>query len=253
MEQKLPHSGALHRALEKKFKETLVLVPFYGARYQSIKKHVEYFNSIGFDVVTLNLIFNRNPLQFKLSSNLKFGLKYIWLDQISAIFNCIPGPKVVYSFSNPAAATIQAIADRGATDIVGLITDGGPSGNLFESLLRYYQIEQPIKTIPARYLMAQVGLYSISKDWDSELHIDLKKLPKGFPILSIIGWKDPLITPQNIECVFSPHHQLDWIKLGLPQGGHLDGLKNFTQDYQPKVEAFLKRIATSLDQVSSKA
>jgi hypothetical protein len=46
-----------------------------------------------------------------------------------------------------------------------------------------------------------------------------------------------------IDKVFEPHGQIDWQKLSLPQAGHLNGLKDFREEYAPVVAQFLKEIS----------
>ena len=165
------------------------------------------------------------------SAQTGFGLIHVLADQIEQALNQIEGEKVVFSFSNPSSAAIEAISRRKASDIKGLICDSGPSGRIFESMLAYFSQIQPIPFFPARLAVAKLGQFLWSPDFSNRLHHFLENLPKGFPILSIRGWKDNLIKPDEIDCVFEPHFHLNWSKLSLPQGEHLNGFKDFNSIY----------------------
>ncbi|MEN0057697.1 MAG: hypothetical protein AAGB31_02590, partial [Bdellovibrio sp.] len=90
----------------------------------------------------------------------------------------------------------------------------------------------------------------LSVGWSPYFHKDLaahlRTFPAGFKILSIRGWKDPLIPPGHIDEIFEPHTHLEWTKLSLPEAGHLTGLRDFRQEYTPSVTRFLQSVATPL-------
>ncbi|MFN7825640.1 MAG: hypothetical protein ACK5P6_09785 [Pseudobdellovibrionaceae bacterium] len=243
---KLPFHGDLLRAPHKKYQETVVLVHFYGARKSSLKRHIEWLNEIGYDCVFFELLDTPKKVKtFLFSSQLNFGIKNIWTDQIEAILNTIPGKKIIFSFSNPSAAAIAAIVRRGAFDISALICEGGPSGDLWKSFYNYFTYEQPLKFYPLIAGAATLTNILWHPHSNEQLQHAVAQLPQSFPILSIRGWKDPLISPQMIDKVFEKHSHLDWQKLSLPLGGHLNGLKDFPHEYKPAVEQFMKEHATS--------
>jgi hypothetical protein len=242
-ETRLPSRGEIFRAVEKKFKETVLLVPFFGAEKKNLQKHIEFLNGLGFDCAIFDLRDDWSQIATNLlSSQQQFGLKHVWADQIEALLNEIPGDKIIFSFSNPSASAIEAIARRHAIDIKGLICDGGPSGQLWHSMVNYYVHQTPLPFFPLRAALALASATLWHPQFLKVIHSDLEKFPKGFRILSIRGWKDPLITPKMIDMVFEPHHQLDWQKLSLPEGQHLNGLKDFPEEYQPAVAQFLREI-----------
>ena len=49
-----------------------------------------------------------------------------------------------------------------------------------------------------------------------------------------------------IDMVFEPHEHIDWEKLSLPEGKHLNGLKDFADEYKPAVKKFLVQCATKV-------
>ncbi|MEZ0390668.1 MAG: hypothetical protein ACAH59_00530 [Pseudobdellovibrionaceae bacterium] len=241
------NAGEWQKSQQKKFKETILLVPFFGAEKKNLQRHVEFLNELGFDCVLFNLKDEWKSLASTfLSSEALFGLKHVWADQIEALLNEIPGQKIIFSFSNPTASALEAIARRRATDIQGLICDGGPSAQLWHSMVNYFTHEISLPFYPVKAFAAAATTLLWHPKFNDVIHEDLKKFPSGFRILSIRGWKDPLITPKMIDLVFDPHSQLDWQKLSLPEGKHLNGLKDFPDQYKPSVERFLKEIATPL-------
>lgn len=243
----LSSHGEWKRAPEKKFQETILLVPFFGAKKKNLHRHAEFLNRLGYDCVLFHLLdrWQQLPTNF-LSSKSQFGLKHVWADQIEALLNEIPGNKIIFSFSNPSASAIEATSRRNATDIKGMICDGGPSSQLWHSMVNFFTHEQSLYFFPLKALAAAATASLWHPRFLQVIHDDLKKFPKGFRILSIRGWKDPLITPKMIDQVFEPHSQIDWKKLSLPEGTHLNGLKDFPQEYEPAVEAFLGEISTPL-------
>lgn len=241
----LPYSATLFEATNKKFEEIIFFVHFYEGSKALLKKHIEFVNDLGFDALAFNLIEFKNFITNPISRKKFLGIKHVYADQIESLLNSTSRKKIIFAFSNPCASAIEAMYYRNCTDIKGLICDSGPSDKLLSSFFRLF------------YKYKQNGIFtSISKTilcplfWSQFLHNDINKhlnsFPPGFPILSIRGWKDELIPPDQIDQVFEGHPQLSWRKLSLPMAGHLNGLKDFTEPYTAGVEKFLKEIATPL-------
>jgi pimeloyl-ACP methyl ester carboxylesterase len=241
----LPSNGEFLPAPLKKFAESVILVPFFGAEKKSLRRHVEFLHELGYDCVLFDLRDNWREMHKNLfSAERHFGLKHTWADQIEQILNEIGGRKIVFSFSNPCASAIEAVARRHSSDIAGLICDSGPSANLRASMVNYFTYEEPIKPYALKVALAAATALSWHPRFQETTHEDLAKFPERFRILSIRGWKDKLITVDMIDQVFEPHSQIDWQKLSLPQAGHLNGLKDFHDEYAPVVAQFLKEIST---------
>jgi pimeloyl-ACP methyl ester carboxylesterase len=247
----LSFNGQWSRAPEKKFQEVVLLVPFWGGKKKNLRRHAELLNRLGFDCILFNLNddFKNIATQF-VSSKLNFGMKRVWADQIEALLNEIGGPKIVFSFSNPSASAIEAIARRSATDVTALICDSGPSGQFWSSMVNFFTFERPLPLFPLKAAAATAISFLWHPQFAKAIQQDLKAIPSGFRILSIRGWKDKLISPQMIDQVFEPNPHLDWQKLSLPQAGHLNGLKDFAEDYEPAVTQFLIEVATPLELAS---
>ncbi len=241
----LPFHGVYHSAPAKKFNELVLVVPFYGAKRHQLKRHVQFLNEQGFDCVDFELDDDIRKFYKAFSrTDGRYGFKEIWTDQIERMLNELPGRKIVFAFSNPSASAIEAIARRHASDISGLVIDSGPSGDLFESLINYYRHETKIPFYPLRVAAALGTTLVWHPKYKTIMASDLDKIPHSLKILSVRGWKDKLITPKMIDDIFEAHKQLDWQKLSLPQAGHLNGLKDFPNEYIPKVSEFLKSVST---------
>lgn len=259
-----PYEGRLFKAKNKKFEETVLFVPFFGATQRELARHVKFITDLGYDAVVFDLQktpaildFSEGPLtplkkwrdyketlKVPLSSQMKFGLKHVYADQIENMLNLIPGKKIIFSFSNPGGAAIEALARRKCVDVPGVIFDSGPSGKFVASFSNLAKYDWKINIVPLRLVLSSFLSYVWSPHLHQDLHADLDQFPKGYKILSIRGWKDRLIPPDHIDAVFEPHPNLDWRKLSLPEADHLVGLRDYREEYSPAVEKFLNEIST---------
>jgi hypothetical protein len=261
-----PYEGRLFKSRNKKYEETILFVPFFGAIQRELARHVKLVTDLGYDAVVFDL--QKTPalldfsqgiltplkkwrerqetLKVPISSQMKFGLKHVYADQIENMLNILPGKKIIFSFSNPGGAAIEALARRQCMDVTGVIFDSGPSGKFVESFSNLAKYEWKIDSIALRYILAPLLSYAWSPYLHKDLHTDLAHFPKGFKILSIRGWKDRLIPPDHIDAIFDPHQNLNWRKLSLPEADHLVGLRDYRDEYAPAVEKFLHGISTPL-------
>lgn len=261
-----PYAGRLFKSKNKKYQETVLFVPFFGAVQRELARHVKFINDLGYDCVVFDL--QKTPaildfsqgiltplkkwkelqenLKLPISSRMQFGLKHVYADQIENMLNLIPGKKIIFSFSNPGAATIEAMARRKCVDVSGAIFDSGPSGKFVESFVNLCKYDWKIDFLPLRYVLGPLLSYAWSPHLHRDVHLDLEAFPKAYKILSIRGWKDRLIPPDHIDALFEPHSKLDWRKLSLPEAEHLLGLRDFRDEYSPVVEKFMKEISTAL-------
>lgn len=247
--QEFPFDGEFFLSNNKKFEELIFFVHFYEGSKKHILRHFRLVNKLGFDAFAFHLKgTHRDLASFKLPISAKgaFGAKHIYADQIETLLNLIPGNKIIFSFSNPSAAAIEAMARRHCSDTIALICDSGPSGRFIPSMFRLFTQEYNIKSLPLKIALSPFLGIGWSPFFHKDIHRDLTTFPPGFKILSIRGWKDALIPANDIDEVFEPHKQLDWIKLSLPEAEHLTGLRDFKEDYAPVVENFLTKIATPL-------
>jgi hypothetical protein len=220
---------------------TVLFVPFYGGTKASLKKHIELVENLGFKTKFVELEFSILRILAKPFSaqTMHFGMKALWADQIESALNGISGEKILYAFSTPSAGAIEAIGRRAGHEVLGLVAEGGPTGEIWQSLLNYFTFEKPIQLWPARYIATTFCSYLLNPELNDRGDEDFKRIPPGFPVLSIRGWKDPLISPKQIDLIFEPHQHILWKKLALPEAKHLNGLKDFRSDYEPAVSSFL--------------
>jgi hypothetical protein len=239
---------------ESALKPTIIFVPFYGGRAPSLRRHFEFVESLGLkwkfvELPFIKMEFLKSPFSSgslastNPSGKFHFGLKSIWADRIEKCLNETPGPKIIFSFSTPSSGAIEAIARRYGNDIQALIVDGGPTGELFRSIYTYYKSENRFFALPVRLAMALTSAYLLDLDQKNFCHNDLNIFPADFPVLSIRGWKDEIITPRQIDLIFTPHSQLRWQKLAIPEGGHLNGLRDFPSIYTEGVKRFLSDLS----------
>jgi len=169
----------------------------------------------------------------------QFGLKHLYADMIRFYVDQIPGEKILFSFSNPSAAAIEILAEKfqknEAQSFKGLICDSGPSLAFVRSAWNLAIMSQRNP-----YLFA-----SFSAFWSWKLHRDLPgqlaTFPKDFPILSIRGTQDLIIPPWHIERVFENSGLPNVSTFELPEAGHLDGLKRFTDSYRKTLSQWLEQ------------
>jgi pimeloyl-ACP methyl ester carboxylesterase len=246
----LPFEGEAFPSPNPKYIETIVFVHHFGGNKRSLLRHIEWTNSIGFNAVAFNLtmkkpFFLRRP---PISRNLSWGLKHIWADEISTILNLVPGSKILFTFSNPTASAIEAIALRSAKDIKALVCDSGPFANLPKANWNYIINVKEIKSLPLRV----AGTFIFTALWGlnhtKTLKENLSALPSGFPILSIRGWADKLIPPNLIDTAFQEQDNIRLETVALPDADHLRGLKDFEHEYTQGVKVFLKKQASVLSE-----
>jgi hypothetical protein len=245
MINKLINQGEVIKSPNKKYSVTIVFVPFFFGKKPQMRRHAEFMAEIGYDSVIFNLSYKPLKVIPKLrkSLSLGWGIKHVWTHEITKILDSIPGDKIIFSFSNPTTAALEAIALREAKDVKALICDGGPFYDLLKCNWNFFTHPKPQKN-PIKKIGWNVyarGIWTV--DHEKEIKRDLEALPKDFPILSIRGWLDPLVPTSSIEKAFTGHDQLDLEILNIPEGGHLDGLKKFPEIYKPRVTDFLKSIS----------
>ncbi len=241
---KLINQGEIVKSPNKKHSETVVFVPFFFGKKQQMKRHADFMAELGYDSVIFNLTYKWYNAIPKLKDSIKlgWGIKHIWAQEITKILDSIPGDKILFTFSNPTTAALEAIHLRNAKDIKALICDGGPFYDLLKCNWNFFTHEKQVKGLKKLGWNAYArGIWTI--DHEKEIARDLSALPKNFPVLSIRGWLDPLVPASSIEKAFQGHDHLDLEILNLPEGGHLDGLKNFPEVYKPRVSDFLSSIS----------
>src|SRR3989338_383306 len=241
-----PDHGQLIKASHKKYDALIFFVHFYRGHKKALLRHVKLVNSLGFDAYVFNLkdsVKDHYGLPYSYVSQ-KFGMKHALADQIEEHLNLHAAypQKIIFAFSNVSACAMEAMARRKPLDVIRLICDSGPSLKFINSAYNLYTHSMPIRFLPLRLLATPLLAYGWSKALHKDIHHDLRQLPNHFPVLSIRGWKDPLIKPKDIDLCFEPCKNLNWQKLSLPEAGHLTGLRDFPEDYKPAVKNFLENL-----------
>lgn len=207
--------------------------------HKSFHRHIPFFNDLGYSCVTFNLYDvsreeEGSPTRFlDFFSFLSRNLKH----QITDVLDSVPGPKIVFSFSGPSLPAMVAVGRR--DDVVKYVCDGGPFTDIWQCTYRMSQMMTGTSLLPVKFLWTTIGVIRWGPKAVERLHDTLKKWPKTLPILSIRGMKDPVVYPKNIENIFKEHLHLDLTVLELPEGAHLDGMKNFAEIYKTALRAFL--------------
>jgi hypothetical protein len=278
-----PHNGQYFPSRTKKYEELIFFVPFYEGSRPQLQKHIDFVNELGFDAFIFQLapdpwstlskkksislgqfisklaftLIQPSTVKLKkwmssfpnlISSTEEFGLRHLYADQIEMLLNSFMQPKIVYSFSNPSHSAIKALSRRKCSDISALICDSGPAAKNFVGSVSRLNF---LQKFPGRKIQSSLSSLVMSFFWglrvEDDLHSYLEKFPQDFPILSIRGWKDPLIKPDEIDAAFDTHDQLRWSKLSLPEAAHLNGLRDFAEEYEPQVTSFLKKYSHVLN------
>lgn len=237
--------GRRFQSKNKKYVETVFFVHFYEGNVAAIRKHIGMVNDLGFDAFAFQLAEDKLGHSIPINSKKQFGLKHLYADQIEKLLNQIPGNKIVFSFSNPSAAAIEAIAARNATDIKALICDSGPSFQFIksgENLLRWNK-HYPV-------LLSQIAAPFFSFFWSPKMHQDcieqLNQLPHGFPVMTLLAQNDLLIPPADTMLGFEKAKNLNWKNKIFSNTGHLQGLKTDPEGYRKEVQDFLISLATKI-------
>lgn len=235
-------NGQFFRAPQKKFQELIFFIHFFGGSKKNLQKHIDLVNHLGFDAFAFDLQGRLSWTKWPWAKNRKFGWKHVYADQIEMLLHDIPGKKIVFSFSNPSASAIEAIKRLGFKDIQALICDSGPALHLPRSIYNLYCRDQ-VYPKPINWLVAPALAFFWDGQYRFDLSKDLRKFPSSLPVLSIRGWKDQVIPPKDIDQIFEGH-LFNWQKMALPEAQHLNGLKDFEEEYTAGLKRFLDQVVT---------
>jgi len=239
-----PDEGELFKAGQKNSDQLIFFVHFFQGHKKALRRHVELVNALGYDAYVFNLRDSLKENQYLPYSYVskKFGMKHALADQIEEHLNLLllyPN-KIVFAFSNVAGAAIEALARREQKDVTALICDSGPGSAFMYSSFQLLEHQMKVKSLALKTLFTPAVMLSWSPSLHKDIPEDLRKLPENFPVLSIRGWKDPMISPAHIDKIFEAAPNIYWRKLGLPEAGHLNGLKDYPAEYRAGLEDFLQ-------------
>lgn len=241
-----PDDGELFKAGEKKSEHLIFFAHFFQGHKKALKRHVELANELGYDAYVFNLKDSLKEHQFVPYSHVskKFGMKHALADQIEEHLDLLQNydTKIIFAFSNVAGSAIEAMARRKSKDVIALVCDSGPGASFMYSSYKLIEHQMNVKSLPLKIIGTPMVMLGWSKDFHTDISKHLQQLPNGFPILSIRGWKDKLISPNHIDQIFEPAKNINWRKLALPEAGHLNGLRDFPSEYRSGLEDFLKSL-----------
>lgn len=241
MEYKSRGGTVLHYSIvENSAKPVIVMVHNMFGNHKTFRRHVEFLNSSGYTCVTFNLVqasaidSEHGYSRFEL-----FDFMYRnWVRQIVDVLDSIPGRKVIFSLSGPSLAALIAASQR--TDIDKFICDGGPFREFWACTYRMFTLEKKIANPIVRFIRTTISCLLWGPFAFGHLTRTLEKWNPNVPILSLRGTLDPIVFPQNIENVFKNHSQINIRVHQIEKGHHLDGLKNFPDEYSKVVLSFLE-------------
>lgn len=217
----------------------VVLIHNMWGSHKTFHRHVKMLNEAGYTCVTFNL-FQGSTITSEHSYTKAdyFNFMYRnWIHQIADVLDSIPGKKIIFSMSGPSISALIVAADR--KDIHSYICDGGPFKEFWQCTYRMFKLEKKASAFKAWWLTTFSCLY-----WGpfafQRLTKALYRWNPAIPILSIRGQLDPIVHPENIEHVFARHAHINLHVHTLQKGLHLDGLKNFPEEYSKTVLSFLK-------------
>jgi pimeloyl-ACP methyl ester carboxylesterase len=244
-------AGAIYKgAPVKKYVETVVFVHHFGGSTLSSKRHQEYFNDIGYDCVAFDMPYHdleRTPLNRKTVEDFFRGIRHAWADKVEQVLRSIDGPIILYSFSMIGGAALEAMARTRGKNVHAWIGEGGPFMQVNSCYWNYMNRFHPKAWTPVK--IAAVGASFLAMgiyDYQSDVKGYFKLIPKDLPILSIRAWQDQLVPIAAIDEFFEQGHSLNLEILSLPEADHLQGLKEYPNDYKPRVEKFLARVSKAL-------
>lgn len=242
-----PDQGELFKAPTKRSERLVFFVHFFQGHKKALKRHIEFVNELGFDAYAFNLQDSPKDHYFVPYSPVskKFGMKHALADQIESHFNLLPEykEKIIFAFSNITGCCFEFMARKfaaGDRDITAMVCDSGPGESFIYSSYKLAQHQIGIKSFPLKIAVTPLIAFGWSPSLHKDIKNDLDKFPDQFPILSIRGWRDPMISPKHIDQIFEKHSQLKWQKLSLPEAAHLNGLRDFPSEYKPAVTQFIE-------------
>lgn len=221
-------------------KPVVIFIHNMWGNHKSCRRHVEFFNALGYTCVTFNL-FRGSTIKNDHSYSTADYFQFIysnWCKQITDVLDSIPGQKIVFSLSGPSLSGLIAATKR--KDIAKYICDGGPFKEVWSCTYRMFTFEKKISNRFLRFLWTTWSILI----WGPFAFKHLTRALEGWnpkvPILSIRGALDPIVHVNNIDNVFKSHNHLSLRIYKIDKGFHLDGLKNFSEDYSRVLISFLK-------------
>lgn len=217
----------------------ILIVPFYEAKPAMLRRHQELLLELGYPSEICPL-----PYRMRWADFIRYrSLQAFWADHIRKYLLGQKEEFILFSFSNPGAASLRAIRETPVPLLRGLIFDSGPSGDFFPSivgLLTHYR-KWPAWLV---WPMAVVFYVLWGWDWNERVREAVAKLPKDLPILSIQAGQDLLISPAQIKRAFESRQATPYYReIVFDTAAHLTPIKADPQLYRETLQSFLRSIS----------
>ena len=250
----LPEGVVFKASPNRRFEETVVFVHHFGGTKFTSKRHQEYLCELGFDCVAFDLLYHdsdRFPKSKQTLVDVARGFRHAWADQIEQVLKAIDGPKIMFSFSMPGGGALEAMSRIEAKGMTAWVCEGGPFLSVAQCYWNYMNRFHPSLWFPLRVsavaaTFLAMGIYDYKKDVQKYF----KNLPTGFPTLSIRAWQDELVPISAIDVFFEQQEHISLEILSLPEADHVQGLREYPEDYKPRLSKFLMAHATALTSVA---
>ncbi len=241
LENKIPFDGKIWKPQNLKSDVAFVLVHQYGGSTKSLMRHIRLINQMGYTAVSFNLEGAHNQKMFlpPISRNRQWGLRHMWADRIEDVLKAVPGPKIVFSLSNPSFSTLEAVARLGTSDIKGLIFDGGPFFDVEKCYWNLFTHAYPTPLVRRVFQIFIGGLYWNTINYKKKTRKHLAALPSELPVLVFRAENDILVPVSSIDKLFARSPLKSITKVLLPNCGHLMGVKLHPELYKKALAEFL--------------
>jgi fermentation-respiration switch protein FrsA (DUF1100 family) len=241
-----PHAGRFWPARGTARPPIVVFIHHFGGDATTTRRHVRFVNALGFDALTFSASHNhQHPGHFVFPRTRKgrWGLRHLWAEEILDLVESLDRPFVYYSFSSLSNSVVEAIA-HGERKPIGWICDGGPFVMTWDRLNGYVRHIVGIENQVLRFATTTMSYLS----WNSwslarELKDGLDNFPVHLPVLCFVGEKDPLVPAEMTRAVFKLSARVLPKIVAIPDGAHLDGLKNHREIYAQPLRDFLMATA----------
>ena len=218
----------------------MVFVHHMWGSHKTTRRHQNLVNELGFNCVSFDLLFGSKYKKYPLHPlvrYLPFGVFQLWKMQLHQVLDQLEGTKILYSFSGPSLSSLWVASER--KDVMKVICDGGPFEQIYSNTRNFFRHEVGLSQSWAQSMASFLGTAVWGLRPLKKLHKVLDHWPTHIPILSIRGNQDDIVDIDSIRNLFNQHPDLPLTVAELPEGKHLDGLKNFPTPYRNFVQEFL--------------
>jgi len=222
---------------------TVIFVHQFGGNRLTLGRSIQLVHRLGLDAVWFPLLYNKVELHaFTPAAANGWGFGQVWANQVARVLKSVRGPKILFTQSMPSNSAMTALSEN-PDEVLGWICDGGPFLRIFECVNNLYRKHFHMNA-PSAYALTACSLVWYGRDFRRNLPQKLRQLPDQFPVLSLRGEKDHLVSPEAIDDFFRAGTQLRLTKKSFAEGGHLDLLKRFEAEYEESVRNFLKAVTS---------